>query len=68
MELLADAVERGYSPAVTFSGDAWLNALRHRTDFQQLLLKVERRHEKARAAFIEAGGRALLGAGSESNE
>src|SRR5439155_10754703 len=67
LELLADAVDRGYSPSDTFSRDAWLDALRRRTDFQQLLLKVERRHQEARAAFIQAGGPALLGAGSESN-
>jgi len=67
VELLADAVDRGYSPSLTFSRDAWLDALRGRTDFQQLLLKVEQRHQQARAAFIQAGGPALLGAGSESN-
>jgi hypothetical protein len=67
MELLADAVDRGYSPSVTFSRDAWLEELRGRTDFRQLLVKVEQLHQQARTAFIHAGGPLLLGAGSESN-
>jgi serine/threonine protein kinase/tetratricopeptide (TPR) repeat protein len=67
VELLADAVNRGYSPSVTFSRDAWLEKLRGRTDFQEILRMAEQRHQEARAAFIRAGGQALLGAGSESN-
>jgi len=67
MELLADAVDRGYSPFVTFSHDAWLEKLRGRTDFRHLLSKVEQRHQQARTAFIQAGGPALLGAGTESS-
>jgi len=68
VELLADAVDRGYSPSVTFSRDAWLEKLRRRIDFREILLKVEQRHQDARAAFMQAGGQALLGAGSESND
>ena len=67
VELLADVVDRGYSPTVTFSRDAWLDRLRDRTDFREILLKAKQHHEEARAAFVQAGGQALLGAGSESN-
>jgi hypothetical protein len=67
VEILADAVDRGYFPSVTFSRDPWLEQLRRRTDFRAILLKAEQRHQEARAAFIQAGGQALLGAGSESN-
>jgi len=67
VELLADAVERGYFQSFTFSRDAWLDQLRGRTDFREILRKAEQRHQEARAAFIHAGGQALLGAGSESN-
>ena len=67
VELLADVVDRGYAPSVTLSRDAWLDGLRHRTDFQTILLKAERHHQEARAAFVQAGGQALLGAGTESN-
>ncbi|HKC56619.1 MAG TPA: protein kinase [Vicinamibacterales bacterium] len=67
VELLAGVVDRGYSPAVTFSRDAWLDRLRGRTDFREILLKAKQHHQEARAAFVQAGGQALLGAGSESN-
>jgi len=36
-------------------------------EFREILLKAEQRHQEARAAFIQAGGQTLLGAGSESN-
>jgi len=67
VELLAEAVERGYFQSFTFSRDAWLEPLRGRTDFREILLKAEQHHQEARAAFIQAGGQALLGVGSESN-
>jgi tetratricopeptide (TPR) repeat protein len=67
VELLADAVDRGYFQPFTFSRDAWLDQLRGRTDFRETLRKAEQRHQGARTAFIQAGGQALLGAGSESN-
>jgi serine/threonine protein kinase/tetratricopeptide (TPR) repeat protein len=67
VEILADAVERGYFPSLTFSRDPWLEQLRRRTDFQEILLKAEQRHQEARAAFIQAGGEAVLGAGSATN-
>src|SRR5207244_5774905 len=67
VEILADAVDRGYFLSFTFSRDAWLDRLRGRTDFLEILLKAKQHHEEARAAFVQAGGQALLGAGSESN-
>jgi hypothetical protein len=67
VELLAEAVDRGYFHAFAFARDAWLDELRDRTDFREILLKAEQHHQEARAAFIQAGGQALLGAGSESN-
>jgi eukaryotic-like serine/threonine-protein kinase len=66
VELLAEAVGRGYFQSFTFSRDAWLDRLRGRTDFREILLKAEQRQQEARAAFIQANGQALLGAGSES--
>ena len=65
IELLAEAVDRGYFQSFTFSRDAWLDRLRGRTDFREILLKAEQRHQEARAAFIQANGQALLGAGSD---
>jgi hypothetical protein len=67
VEILADVVDLGYFPSVTFSRDPWLEGLRRRSDFREIVLKAERRHQEARAAFIQTGGQALLGAGTESN-
>ena len=39
----------------------WLDPLRHRTDFLEIVRKAEHRHQEARAVFIQAGGEALLG-------
>src|SRR5204862_3114104 len=50
VELLAEAVDRGYFQSFTFSRDAWLDPLRGRTDFREILLKAEQRHQQARAA------------------
>jgi serine/threonine-protein kinase len=67
VDLLAEAVNRGYFPYPTFTRDPWLEPLRHRKDFLEILVKAERLHQHARIAFIEAGGEALFGAGSASN-
>ena len=66
VELLAEAVDRGYFQPFAFSRDPWLDKLRDRADFRAILLRAEQRHQAARAAFVQAGGQALLGAGSES--
>jgi hypothetical protein len=64
VDILAGAVDRGFFPFETFSRHAWLDALRGRPDFLAILLKAKRRHHEARAAFVDAGGEALLGLGS----
>jgi hypothetical protein len=61
VEILADAVDRGYFPYDTFSQNPWLDPLRQRADFLEIVRKAEHRHHDARAVFIEAGGEALLG-------
>lgn len=61
VEILADAVHLGYFPYDTFNQNPWLDPLRHRTDFLEIVRKVEHRHQEARAVFIQAGGEALLG-------
>ena len=64
VELLADAVDRGYFPYDTFTRNPWLDPLRHRTDFLEIVRKAEHRHQEALEAFIQAGGEALLGVDS----
>jgi serine/threonine protein kinase len=61
LELLAEAVHRGYFPCHTFNENPWLDPLRQRTDFLAIVRKAEHRHQEALAAFIQAGGETLLG-------
>ena len=61
VEILADVVDRGYFPYETFTRNPWLDPLRNRTDFLEIVRKAEHRHREARGVFIQAGGEALLG-------
>ncbi len=61
VEILGDAVDRGFYPYETFMRHAWLAPLRTRQDFNAILAKAEHRHLEARAAFVNAGGETLLG-------
>lgn len=61
LELLDRVVETGFFCYPAFTRHPWLEPLRARPEFVAILRKVERRHREARAAFIEAGGEALLG-------
>ena len=63
VQALADLVTRGFFPYDTFIRHAWLQRLRHRSDFAAILDRARHRQQEARAAFIQAGGEALLGAG-----
>ena len=65
LEILVDVVDRGYFCYDTFTRNPWLDPLRDRSDFRAILLKAERGHQQARRAFIDAGGLALLGAGTD---
>jgi len=67
IEMLAEAVGRGFFPYDTFTRHAWLDPLRERRDFIAVLQHAERRHREARAEFIRAGGEALLGALASSS-
>ena len=61
VELLSAAVDGGYFPYDAFNRLAWLDPLRQRNDFPEILRKAKLRHIQARAAFTEAGSPALLG-------
>jgi serine/threonine-protein kinase len=60
--MFADVVERGYFPYETLRENPWLDPLRRRADFLDVLSKAEQRRLQARTAFVHAGGEALLGA------
>jgi len=40
---------------------AWLDSLRARQDFNAILELAQHNYEKAHAAFVNAGGKTLLG-------
>jgi serine/threonine protein kinase len=60
IEILSTTTQRGFFPLTTLMRHAWLDPLRERTDFQEIVREAERRHTDARSAFVEAGGHRLL--------
>jgi hypothetical protein len=62
---LAKLVSGGFFPHETLMKHPWLDQLRRRPDFRAILQQASDRHNEARAAFIQAGGEALLGAWAE---
>jgi hypothetical protein len=62
---LAKLVSGGFFPHETLMKHPWLDGLRRRPDFLAILQQASDRHSEARAAFIQAGGEALLGAWAE---
>lgn len=61
VEILTEVIGRGFYPYDTFMRHAWLDPLRGRQDFDAILDVARRNHEKAYAAFVNAGGTTLLG-------
>jgi tetratricopeptide (TPR) repeat protein len=61
VEILQQAVDRGFFPFETLTRHAWLDSLRGRGDFDAILQRAEHLHNDARAAFVAAGGETLLG-------
>jgi tetratricopeptide (TPR) repeat protein len=65
VQKLATLVSGGFFPHETLMKHAWLDGLRRRPDFLAILQQASDRHKEARAAFIQTGGEALLGAWAE---
>ena len=61
VEILVDVVGRGFYPHETFTRHAWLDGLRGRQDFDAILEKARHNSERAHTAFVNAGGKILLG-------
>jgi tetratricopeptide (TPR) repeat protein len=59
------AVEAGFLNHPAVEGDPWLQRLRGRRAFDDLVEHTRRRHLLAAAAFVEAGGDQLLGLSGE---
>ena len=56
LELMRDAVERGYLPYTTLTGHRWLDPLRGDPAFSAIVRKAELEHKRSLAAFLESGG------------
>jgi serine/threonine protein kinase len=63
LEYLRRAVDRGYHVAPTLAGGPQFDALRRQPAFQAVLSDAEAGRHSALAAFRQAGGEQLLGAG-----
>jgi ATP/maltotriose-dependent transcriptional regulator MalT len=59
--MLSRAVEHGFFCYPAMVRDPWLDALRGRPDFTELLHKSQQLHRNASAVFLAAGGDTLLG-------
>ncbi len=63
LSLLRESVERGFLPRATLDSDPWLTPLAGVPEARELKLRMDAGIEAARASFVEAGGRELLGVG-----
>ena len=61
MSLLQRAVDGGYLCYSAMVADSWLDSLRARPDFHDLLTRAQTGFHHAAAAFVAAGGPAVLG-------
>ena len=61
--VLGRVVRQGFYSLTAFARDPWLDPLRGDPEFARILHLAESRYHQAQAAFLEAGGDALLGAG-----
>jgi len=61
LDYLRRAVSKGYFVAPTLSGRPQFDTLRGRADFQAILAEAEEGRRRALGAFVEAGGKRLLG-------
>jgi hypothetical protein len=64
-EMLSRAIDRGFFCYPAMVRDPWLDPLRARSEFTNLLRKSNQLHRDASAAFLAAGGDSLLGIRAE---
>ena len=66
LSMLSRAIDNGFYCYPAMIRDPWLDALRGRTEFTDLLRKAQELHREAQRAFLAAGGESLLGMQAES--
>jgi len=64
---LSRAIDGGFFCYPAMVRDPWLDPIRGRREFTAVLRKAQERHREASAAFLAAGGDALLGIRAENN-
>ena len=66
LSMLSRAIDNGFFCYPAMIRDPWLDPLRGRTEFTDLLRKAQELHREAQGAFLAAGGESLLGMQAES--
>src|SRR5712692_6871630 len=66
LSMLSRAIDNGFFCYPALIRDPWLDALRGRTEFTDLLRKAQELHREAQRSFLAAGGESLLGMQAES--
>ena len=61
LQMLSRAIDRGFFCYSAMVRDPWLDGLRARPEFTNLLRKAHQLHQEASAVFLAAGGNSLLG-------
>ena len=61
LPMLEHAVDTGFHCYTFFARDPWLDPVRTDSAFRAILQRAEAGYRDARAAFVAAGGEALLG-------
>jgi len=65
LEMLSRAIDHGFFCYPAMVRDPWLDSLRARPDFTELLRKSQQLHREASASFFAARGDTLLGIRAE---
>ena len=63
LRLLQESVDHGFFCYPVFTRDPWLDSVRGRPEFADVLRSVEKRHREAITVFFEAGGYGVPGLG-----
>jgi hypothetical protein len=65
LEMLCRAVDNGFFCHQAMLRDPWLDSLRARTEFTNVMNKAHRLQREASTAFVAGGGASLLGIHTE---